>query len=289
MIDQYEVRAIDRPKAHAHGHGFRVVAASTSLDLADPFTDLRLSVDLKQAEIHDLGFYNRYFPADCRLAIVAGVGRLTYHFEGNSNERSLHGTMNFAMQDLAMRFEETTLTGDILIASRLRSGEPREKRFDIGGTTITLQHRHPSWNGVIALPEADLVFSDPMRVSARVGLDLQDTLPLVRIFDAYKDVSRFVERLMTIENVRGGARIVAGDAGVDIRDLAITGDGLKALAEMRLGDRGREGILYLRFHGISIGVRMEHGRKRDYKIVRPLAWYEKMRAMRAAGASQSMR
>ncbi len=289
VIDQYDVSAVDRTEAHAHGRGFHVVAASTSLDLADPFTDLRLTVDLKEAEIHDLAFYNRYLPADCRLAIVSGVGRLTYHFEGNANQRSLHGTMRFAMQDLALRFEETTLTGDMVIATRLRSGEPREKRFDIGGTTITLHHHHPPWNGVIALPAATLVFSEPLRVSARVGLTLQDTMPLVRVFDAYKDVSRFVERLMTIENVRGRARITAGDAGVDIRDLAITGDGLKALAELSLGGRGREGILYLRFHGISIGVLMEHGKKRDYKIVRPLNWYENRRAARRAARPQSIR
>lgn len=286
LIEQYDVTAVDRPEAHARGRGFHVVAESTSLDLADPFTDLRLTVDLPEAEIHDLSFYNRYLPPDARLAIVSGVGRLTYHFEGDSITKSLRGTMNFGMHDLALRFEETTLTGDIDIAARLRSGEPRARRFDIGGTRISLRHRSPPWRGVIVLPEAEFVFSDPMQVSARVGLDLQDTVPLVRVFDAYKDVSKFVQRLMTIEDVRGGARIEVDERGVDLRDVRITGDGLRALAEMSLADAGREGVMYLRFHGISFGVRLEPGKKRDYKIVRPLAWYERERAARRAARSR---
>ena len=67
-----------------------------------------------------------------------------------------------------------------------------------------------------------------------------------------------------------------------MRDLAITG-GLKALAELRLGDPGREGVLYLRFHGFSIGVLMEKGKKRD-QAGTPPAWYEQsVRRGRARG------
>jgi hypothetical protein len=64
--------------------------------------------------------------------------------------------------------------------------------------------------------------------------------------------------------------------------LEVLGKGLRALADLTLGERGREGILYVRFHGLSLGIALENGRK-DLKIVRPLAWFERARAARRAG------
>ena len=51
------------------------------------------------------------------------------------------------------------------------------------------------------------------------------------------------------------------------------------MADLTLGDSGREGILYLRFHGLSFGVALKNGRK-DLKLIRPLAWFERARSGR---------
>ncbi|HZM71267.1 MAG TPA: hypothetical protein VFB95_12990 [Candidatus Cryosericum sp.] len=275
----FRMTQIGRAEAHAHGQGFRVEATSTSLDLADPFADLHVTIDSPGAEIPDLGFYNAYLPKESRVAILSGVGRLRYHFEGDSSERSLRGEMDLAMQNIALRFEDATLRGDVRIITRLRRGEPRERRFDIAGTEVFLRHRDPPWKGYIRFPRATLLFTRPMQVDARIALDLQDTRPIVMVYDAYKDVPPRIERLMTIEDVRGGASFKVVQDRVDIRNLEVLGKGLRALADLTLGESGREGILYLRFHGLSFGVALKNGRK-DLKLMRPLAWFERARRAR---------
>ncbi|HET8947160.1 MAG TPA: hypothetical protein VFQ07_09270, partial [Candidatus Polarisedimenticolia bacterium] len=115
---------------------------------------------------------------------------------------------------------------------------------------------------------------------ARTRLELQDTRPLVRIFDAFKDLSPRLERMLTIEDVKGGTGFVVRPDAVDLRDLDIEGKGLKALADLTLGDRGKEGILYIRFHGLSFGVTLVPGKEKDLKLMRPLAWFERERARR---------
>jgi hypothetical protein len=152
---------------------------------------------------------------------------------------------------------------------------------------VTLRHKQPPWRGVIRFPRARLEFSEPMRVNARATLDLQDTRPLVRIFDAFKDLSPRVERLMTIENVSGGTGFVVRPEGLDLEGLDIRGNGLKARAELSFRDAGKDGILYVRFHGFSLGLRLVPGQKRDFKLVRPLAWFEEERARRGRRVSAS--
>jgi hypothetical protein len=279
VTGDFQVTRVGAVEAFAHGSGFRFVATSTSLELAEPFSNLHLTVDLPGAEIADLSVYNIYLPAKSRVAIRSGTGRIRYHFEGDSGERSLHGEMTLVMKDLALRFEDTTLRGDIRIDARLRRGEPRKKRFDIAGTRITLRHSDPPWKGAIRFPKATLTFTEPMRVDARIDLDLQDTRPIVVVFDAFKDVPPWIERLMTIEDVRGGAALRVGGDRVDVRELDVNGKGLRALADLSFGRRGRDGILYLRFHGLSLGVELTKGQK-DFKLFRPRAWFERTRAER---------
>jgi hypothetical protein len=271
----------------AHGEGFHLLATSPNLDLTDPFADVHLTADLEKEEIPDLSVYNAFFPEAGRARIVSGLGRMSWHFEGDSNERSLHGAMRFDMLDLVLQFEETRLAGDVRIDAVLKHGDPRGRAFDISGTVVTLRHHQPPWRGVIRFPRARLEFSEPMRVNARATLDLQDTRPLVRVFDAFKDLSPRLERLMTIENVSGGTGFVVRPEGLDLEGLDIRGRGLHARGELSFRDAGKDGILYIRFHGFSVGLRLEPGQKRDLKLVRPLSWFEAERARRGRRTSPS--
>ncbi|HZN03918.1 MAG TPA: hypothetical protein VFD06_10070, partial [Candidatus Polarisedimenticolia bacterium] len=276
---------VGRGAPHAHGEGFLLLAKSSSLDLTDPFKDVRLTLDLEKEEIPDLSVYNVYFPKASRARIVSGSGRMSWHFEADAHEHSLQGEILLDMRDLAMKFEETTLVGDATIRTRLKHGDPRSRTFDISGTSVTLRHRDPLWRGVLRFPRAVLAFTQPMRIDARTSLELQDTLPLVKVFDAFKNVPPRIERLLTIEDVTGGTGFIVRPDVVEIHDLAIRGKGLKAQAELTLQARGKEGILYIRWHGFSLGILLQPGKEKDLKLVRPLAWFEREKAARRKAAA----
>jgi hypothetical protein len=288
VLDEFQIARAGSTEPFAHGSGFRVVATSASLDLADPFDDVHVEIDLPEAIVPDLSVYNVYLPARSHFSILSGRGRLGYHFVADEHERSLRGEMTFAMNDVAMRFEDTTLKGDVRIHTRLRDGDPAGRRFDISGTRIEIRSADPPWKGRIGLPTSKMSFTEPMRIEARAEVTLQDTRPLVAVFDAYRDVSRLLERLMTIRDVRGGANLKVGDDSVEINDLEIDGKGFRSLADLSFGEGGRDGILYIRLHGISVGLKLMKGEK-DLKIIRPLRWFEQARAERRAAAGRAPR
>jgi hypothetical protein len=285
VLDDFQISRLGRTDSYAHGKDFRIVATSTSLDLADPFDNLHVAIDLPEAQIPDLSVYNVYFPPDSRFSILSGAGRLSYHFVADSDQPSLQGKMDLVMSGVAARFEDVALKGDVRIFAPLRAGNPLDLGFDISGTRIEIHSADPPWTGSIRLPVSKMSFTEPMQVTGRTRLSLQDTSPIVAVFDAYHDMPHILERLMTIHDVRGTADFRVGKDAVDVRDLDIGGEGFHALADLTFGSHGRDGILYLRLHGFSLGVDLRESKKK-LQLLLPRRWFDAARAERRGAAIQ---
>lgn len=278
-LDTFQIGEPRSAKPYANGSGFIVEATSTSLDLVEPFTNLEVTADLPEATIPVLASYNRYFPRSAGISIESGSGRIRFHVEGSQREGSLHGWINVSAKEVLLEFEDYDVKGDFEIDARLKDIRVREGRYDVSGTTIRLVSRKFPWKGTVSLRRADLRFTEPMQVGADVGIVMTDTTPLVALFDAQKDVSHFVEKLMTIPDVRGSASISVGAEGIEASDVEVTGGKLHLLADLKLGKNGKNGILYIKFGIFSVGVEFVDGKK-DLDIVRARKWYEKARAKR---------
>ena len=92
---------------------------------------------------------------------------------------------------------------------------------------------------------------------------------------------------MTIEDVAMDAEIDFNADTVIITDLIVTGDGLKFLGDLSFDEKGRDGLLYVRFHGFSLGILLENSEK-DLKFIRPRAWFEKQREANRKAAAQAV-
>ncbi len=283
FMGEFRIAERGKPKHYITGDDFSIIARSTGLDFQSPFEDLEVTLDLAESEIHDLSFYNRYIPEKTPFSITSGVGRISYHFEGSHEERSLRGEIELDVDDLVAEFEGTPIVGDIKISAKLRDGQPLERRFDISGTRIDLKSSEFDWEGVISFPKSRMRLDSPMEIDAEINVEMRDTRPIVALFDAHHHVPHWVERLMTIEDINGSATLKVGEHAVEVTDMEITGKHLRALADLSLTDNTREGILYIRFRGFSLGIEMTKGKK-DLKFIRPLRWFNERRAERLGAA-----
>jgi hypothetical protein len=279
ILKDFELAPIGSARPFARGREMTLEAVSTTMDLGDPFEDLHVVVDLPAAEILDLGFYNSLFPPGSRFRFLSGTGTLRYHFEGSQEPRSLHGDIDFVVREGAALFENQKLRGGFSLKTRMRESSLREMLFDISGTRLELRGADPPWSAAVSLPRARMRFSEPNDIEASLRIRMQDTRPIVSLYDALKGAPRWIERMMIIEDIQGSAALDFYDGRLDINDIDVTGKGMHALGDLSLGKSAREGILYVRFHGFSLGIeRSQSGR--DFKLVRPLRWFQSRRALR---------
>ena len=282
LLEEFQLAPQGSALPFARGRGATLVASSNAVDFSNPFTDLKTLFDLPQAEILDLAFYNSMIPPGSRFRLLSGTGTLRYHLEGSQEERSLHGTIDLAVKKAAARFENYEMRGDFTLKTLLRQASPRDLLFDVSGTRLDLRTDNPDWSAVITFPKANMSFAEPLKIDATVQLSMLDTRPLVAMYDAFKGVPNWLEKMMIIENIRGGAKLDVRRDHVVVKNLDVTGKGLHALADLVLGKNSREGILYLRFHGFSLGVELQKG-GRDLKVIRPLHWFQEQRSRRRGG------
>ena len=287
-LRDFQIAPVGSAEPFARGDVATVQASSTTLDLSDPFTDQKVVFDMPRAELLDLKFYNSMIPPGSRFHLLSGTGTLRYHLEGSQEERSLHGDIDLLVPQGAARFDNFEMRGGFALKTTLRQASPRELLFDISGTRLDLHTASPAWTATITFPRARMKFSEPMQVDAAIRLAMQDTRPLVVMFDALKGVPDWLERMMVIANIRGRASLDVHRDYVAVNGLDVTGEGLKALADLVLGKDTRSGILYLKFHGIALGVEL-HKDGRDLKILRPLHWFQQERARRRSATKSSPR
>lgn len=280
-LKEFQVAPLGSAEPFARGRDATLLGTRDAPDFGSPITSLHVVLDLPEAQILDLRFYNRMIPPGSGFRLLSGSGTLRYHLEGSQEERSLHGEIDLAVKDAAAVFKDYPMRGSFRLGTRLRQASPREMLFDISGTRLDMSTRSPAWSGVVTFPRSKMRFLDPMRIDAAIRFSMQDTRPLVGVFDAFKDVPDWLEHFMIIQDVQGRAAIGVRHDRVDVRGLEVTGKGLHALADLALGSDHPDGILYIRFHGFSIGIEMRQGGK-DLKFIRPLHWFENERSRRAA-------
>jgi len=267
---------------YAHGRLMTLESDSTSLDLSDPFTSLDVVFDLGEAAIVDPGFYNSFIPEGSGFRVVSGDGTMNYHLEGSQEQHSLHGDIELTVDHGVARFQTYNLRGGFKLMTHLRAADSAGRLFDISGTRADLYSDNFPWKAIVRLPRARMRFADPATIEATVHIDMQDTRPLVAIFDALRGIPDWIQHLMTIRHVHGIAALATRPGRATVNDLEVTGEGLHALADLTLGE-ARDGILYVRIHGFSLGIEMKEGR-RHIKLFLPRHWFEKERARRRGSA-----
>lgn len=282
-LEDFDLAAVGGTHSFARGPLVTLEATSRKMDLADPFTDTHVVVDLPKADLLDLTFYNGMIPAGSKLSFVSGTGTLCYHLEVSAQTRNLRGTIDFIVPKGVARFDGQDLRGGFALRTKIQGASASRKVLDLSGTTLALWTSAPPWKAEISLPRARMTGSQPVNLQARLRLQMQDTEPIIRLYDARKGVPRLLQRLLLIRDLSGGARLSSRGGVVDMKDLEVWGKGLHALADMRFDGHDSDGILYVRLHGFSVGIE-KTASGRDLKIVRPLAWFERRRAARRAAS-----
>ncbi len=127
----------------------------------------------------------------------------------------------------------------------------------------------------------------PLEMNTAFEIDLKDTEPIVALFDAKKDLSRFVKRLLNIKDLKGHGAVSTHDKVVTIRDLEITGNRLRLLADLQIEDGQNNGLMYIHFRAFRVGIETIGGKK-DLKLMRPLNWFNKKRAAARAARGEAI-
>jgi hypothetical protein len=283
-----DLRRKGRPD-YLQGRGLRISAVTpTALDLAAPLPDFQTTVDIPDAEVPDLTVYDALLPAEGGLSILGGRGRARLHLEASTATRKTTGSATLTSDAAKIRFQNVELQGNLMLRAPLTSPDLDSRRFDLKGTRLELdgityrnvdaknEEEPAGWWARAELEGGSIVWGTPLSLRGQGKVDMKSSGPLLALFAERSRFLRWFDDVLNVENVlaRGGLRI--GNGVVEIESLQATGGALELRSRMIFSKDRRLGDLYVRYGRLAAGIELR-GKERNFKLRRPLEWYESRR------------
>jgi hypothetical protein len=175
-----------------------------------------------------------------------------------------------------------------MLRAPLVSPDLGSRRFDLKGTRLELdgvtyrntdaksEEELAGWWARAEIESGSIVWGVPLSLRGQGKVDMKSSGPLLALFAERSRFLRWFDDVLNVENVlaRGGLRL--GNGVVEIESLQATGGALEVRSRMIFSKDRRLGDLYVRYGRLAAGIELR-GKERNFKLRRPLEWYESRR------------
>jgi hypothetical protein len=254
--------------------GFELTARAQNVTLGEGSTVTAIDLRIPSARVRDMSVYNQYFPAKMPLRLSGGEAELTadIHLE----RESAGGHVKLQTSGLQSRLDDQQLSGELVLDVNLKGGVPRNMDFDISGSSLRLDDfkvvgdqknfDQPGWAALFDLDTARVVWKKPVLLDVEAGISMHDSRPIVALLANQRGKYGWIEKLLTVEDVQGKARLEATSGEVVVPYAVAGSDKIDVGAKGFINAETREGIFFARFRKLSGILKVRDG-ERNFDII----------------------
>ncbi|MCA1789393.1 MAG: hypothetical protein LC667_05920 [Thioalkalivibrio sp.] len=259
-IPQYALLRLDDDRPHLQGRDLVVTTQTGQFSemLASPeprhFTT---RISLPETEVPDFTRYNAYLPEDAGVTLLGGTARLASEFTLVGLEA--HGEVNLRASDVELALLDQHLRGNLRLVLRLAEGDLATRQFNVARSFLRLDQvqrqngERPGdagWWVQLDFDDAQLRWTEQIRLASRMALTMRDTGLLARLFLARARDSAWLGRLLDVHGIEGSARLDLDDTRIRLSDVDLQGENLTLLADLALAQGTSNGALYARLRPV---------------------------------------
>lgn len=271
--------------AAVRGTGLTVVATTRDLRPGPLGDDGRITLDLGKARLDRVEDLASLVPEAAGVVLRGGSAELDGRLDGDLGTDSGNGRVGVRFRDVRVGYGELDLQGDLDVELALASRELRARRFALAGSRVDLtgfrsvggspgSEPTSGWWAHFTLGEARLDLATPVVAEGGFAVALRDSQPLVALYTERRELPRWVERLLEMEDVRARGRFRYERPELRLDDLVTRGEHSALSAWLELGRGQRQGALLLEWRALALGVAVD-GEKRDWKLVGAREWFRR--------------
>jgi hypothetical protein len=274
QIDNALFKRRGEEKAFVENVTIDVQAQSRQMSYNGPKGDIALAVRIPSATVTDMSVYNRHLPPRSPFQFKSGKADLTVDIR--LQPASAGGFVKLKTRGMQSRIDKQHIEGEITAEIQLAGGVPQNMDFDISGSRILLDRvrvagmqvstRHPDWYARLILKKGHVVWKKPTRVEVTAGLEIKDTRPLVAIMANQRGKHGWLEKTLTVENVRGQAAVTLDQEQIVIPYAFVGSEDIHVGVKGLISPPSREGIFYLRYKELD-GVLKIWNKERNFDIL----------------------
>jgi len=237
-----------------------------------------ISLDLTNAHVADITRFPipvvEDFTLDAGEILVETHAVLTRDHGGDAR-------FNLQGEGIDASYGEVAIKGDLSVDLNVTTDDVRDRRFDFTDSGLKIdmvtiedgKKTEKNWYFHLDISEGWLHLKDPGEMVFSAEIKMKDTRPLIAILGQEKKIFNKLKGILNFEDLEAEADIEIAANSMEIENFDIDSEGLKLKANLRVQDKKSAGILYTKFHGISIALDLR-GEKKNLVLRKPLKWYE---------------
>jgi len=230
---------------------------------------VKLHLQIPSATVTDMAVYNHYLPENSHLQILGGTADLTADIQLQPD--TAHGFVKLKTTGLRSRTDDQEITGELTADIKLADGNPQNMEFDISGSSLLLDKvriigterdfEHPDWNARFDLKKARTTWKEPVYVHAESEFEISDSRPVVAMFANAKGEHKWLEKLLTIEDIQGTATVTLEQQQLTIPHAFSGSDKIDIGAKGIIDKQKADGIFYARFRKLDAVLKVHDGKR----------------------------
>lgn len=241
-------------------------------------------ISLPETTVPDFTRYNAYLPDDAGVTLLGGTAHLASEFTLMGLQAQ--GEVSLRASGVELELLDQRLRGDLQLGLRLADGDLTTREFNAARSFLRLdqvqrltdgQAGEAGWWVRLDFDDAQLRWTDQIRLASHVELAMRDTGLLARLFLARARDNAWLGRLLDVRGIEGNALLNLNDAQIRLSEVDLRGENLMLLADLELAQGTSNGALYASLGALGFGVELNDSEP-TLRIVRPRRWFDAWRA-----------
>ncbi|HAJ91466.1 MAG TPA: hypothetical protein DCO71_02395 [Gammaproteobacteria bacterium] len=230
---------------------------------------VKLHLQIPSATVTDMSIYDEYLPEKSPLKILGGTADLTADIQ--LQPTTANGFVKLITTGLRSRVDDQEIIGELTADIKLADGNPQNMEFDISGSSLLLDKIRVTgkeknfgvedWNARFDLKKARATWKKPVYIHAESGFEIKDSRPIVAMFANAKGEKKWLEKLLTIEDIQGTATVTLEQQQLTIPHAFSGSDKIDIGAKGIIDEQNVDGIFYARFRKLGAVLKVHDGKR----------------------------
>jgi hypothetical protein len=282
-FSEFEMTLAGDPRPLLAGHALALAGRVSDPVLLELAERMELALELGDARVPDLTRLADWLPASTGLELLGGSARASAALSVRVADRRPSGRLDIDVERAHLRWSDLDFVGRVVFELPVTDGDLESRRvrladakirisdFDLGGLSPRTEAGRGWWANV-HLPNATLRLAPPIEIDGDFTARLRDTVPFVGLFELRRDLPRWAERLLSVEDVDLAGTLSARPRRIELDQLECLVYGGVLKARLRFADHERRGKLLLAWRRLAIGVGFD-GSERDLRLRNARDWF----------------
>lgn len=244
------------------------VALAQNVTVKEGGETRRVEMTIPTAKITDMSAYNTYLGDNSPIKLLNGTGNLSARLL-MIGENSTTGFMKLTTSTVDADIRGDRISGVIDIDVKIPGGSAAQRRFNLSGSTLTLndvrmtgRRAIEGWNASIDIGKGSIVWKKPMTLDMSGSLHMKDAQPILAVFQANRKEHKWLDKLLDLRNINGQFTLRVAPESIVVPYAFATSDTFDVGAKGIFGGGGDQGVFYARTGKLAGVLAIDNGDKK---------------------------